>query len=686
VSVDGAARGWTGTLPGGTLPPVRPIPPSPWPAFLLLVGSVAVLALLGPDRALLLPALLPWALAWGGLFLLWSRNGTWLDRPGVILGGALVLRILLLPTLPDLSDDLFRYVWDGWLASQGISPFLHVPSDPALLGFQDSVLFREMNSPDYHSIYPPLSQLVFLPGGWVHGLWGWPASALAVKGGFLLLETAGVLLLVRTLARGDLPVRGAALYAWNPLVLVVVAGGGHTEGGLVLALALLLAGVGGGAPGTAWSGWALAVLSKGFPLLLAPLVWRALRRTHSRPLVVRAALLPVALAVTLTLLFLRPDDLVRVAESARLYVQLFEYNAGLYLVLTEGARALTGEGWGQRVGPALALLFLFGGTLLALRHPVRDLSSVARGILLIHSLHLVTATTVHPWYLLWVLPLLPFTATLREAWIWASFAALPTYLTYIGVSHEALTAFFWGGWALLVLHGSRERILRPLRRLAARRKAGWILPHVQGPFLLDVGGAEGALGEALAASGLRVVVLDPEGSHPRPRAGDGSSPGSPPSLPRLRGEGEAIPLPSGSVDTVLLSFVLHHARDPDRVLAEAMRVARNRVVLLESTFRWRLEGWLLEHLDRWVNSGRNARDDARPIVSARMHIAYRREEEWREAVEAAGGRILESHRPNRMGHRVLCLVTAPGSAKDLEGQRRTATSVKSALKPGARPG
>lgn len=657
---------------GGYPSPVRPNAPSPRPAFLLLVGSVAALALLGPHRALLFPALLPWVMAWAALLHLWSHHGTWLDRPGVILGGALFLRIVLLPALPDLSDDLFRYVWDGWLASRGISPFLHVPSDPALLGFQDSVLFREMNSPDFHSIYPPLSQLVFLPGGWVHGLWGWPASALTVKSGFLLLESAGVFLVVRTLARGNLPVRGAALYAWNPLVLVVVAGGGHTEGGLVLGLALLLAGVGGRAPGLAWSGWALAVLSKGFPLLLAPLIWRALCRTHSLSRVVRSALLPLGLAGGLTFLFLRPDDLVRVAESARLYVDLFEYNAGLYLTLTEGLRALTGEGWGHRVGPALALVFVLGGTLLALRHPIRDVSSVARGILLIHSLHLLTATTVHPWYLLWVLPLLPFTGTLREAWMWASFAAFPTYLSYLGVSHEALTAFFWGGWALLALHGGRERVLRPLRRLAARRKAGWILPHVQGPFLLDVGGAEGALGEALAREGFRVVVLDPEASPHRSSNRDRP----PPSLPRLRGVGEAIPLPTGSVDTVVLSFVLHHALDPDQVLTEAMRVARHRVVLLESTFRWRLEGWLLEHLDRWVNSGRSGSSDAHPSVSPRIAIAYRREAGWREAVKAVGGKVLESHRPNRIGHRVLCLVTAPVTSQSTDSAEGAAHGPK----------
>ncbi len=632
--------------PGYPSPVHRP-PSSPWPPFLLLAGSTAALAFLGPHRATLVPALLPWALAWVALLRLWNRHGAWLDRPRVLVGGALLLRLLFLPTLPDLSDDLFRYVWDGWLSVQGLSPYGHPPSDPSLSTLHDSVLFQGMNSPEYHSIYPPLSQLVFLPGGWIHTALGWPASGWAVKGGFLLLETLGALLLIRTLARDGRPVRSAALYAWNPLVLLVVAGGGHTEGGLVLGLALLLAGVGARASGVAWSGWVLAVLSKGFPVLLVPLVWRALRAHLPVGRTLSGAVPPALGALLLAGIFLRPQELVGVLASARLYVQLFEFNAGLYLALTHLAQLLTGHGWGHRIGPALAVVFLAGGLLLVLRHPVRDLPSAARAILLVHSLHLLTATTVHPWYLLWVLPLLPFTTTLRNAWLWASAAAFPTYLTYAGVSHGALTALFWGGWLALALQGEREWVLGPLRRLAARRKAAWVLPHLRGPLVLDVGGSEGALARILVRHGLRVTVLDP-------------SPGPCPP-PRATGVGEAIPVGPGGVDTVLLAFVLHHTRDPDRVLEEALRVARRRVVILESTYRWRAEGWVLERLDRWLNARRGGPIPARgeaasPPPGPEPPIAYRTPLAWEEAIRLTGGRILLSDRPNRWGHRVLRLV------------------------------
>jgi hypothetical protein len=633
--------------PGGYPFPVTRPPSSPWPSFLLLAGSMGVLALLGPHRATLVPALLPWALGWVALLRLWDRHGSWLDRPQVLVGGALLLRLLFLPTLPDLSDDLVRYVWDGWLTVQGLSPYRFPPSDPSLAAFHDSVLFRAMNSPDYHSIYPPLSQLVFVPGGWVHGVLGWPASGRMVKGGFFLLEALGALLLIRTLARSGRPLRSAVLYAWNPLVLLVVAGGGHTEGGLILGIALLLAGVGARASGTAWSGWCLAVLSKGFPILLAPLVWRALR-VHRPPQAVLAGAIPPAVgALLLAGFFLRPQDLPGILGSARLYVQLFEFNAGLYLGLTQIAQLLTGHGWGHRIGPALAALFLVGSLLLVLRHPVRDLPSAARAILLVHSLHLLTATTVHPWYLLWVLPLLPFTTTFRTAWLWASAAALPTYLTYLGVSHGALTAHFWVGWLVLAFHGEREWVLRPLRRLAARRKAAWVLPHLRGPRVLDVGGSEGALAGVLLRPGLQVTVLDP-------------APGGP-GLPRVQAVGEALPLGRGAVDTVLLSFVLHHSQDGDRMLDEALRVARSRVVILESTYRWPAEGWVLERLDRWVNARRGGpapRQDGAtpPAPHPRPPIAYRTPGAWKQAIQARGGRILLSDRPNRLGHRVLRLV------------------------------
>lgn len=588
-------------------------------AALLLAGSLAAIVLLGPDRAHLPYALLPWGLAYGALIRLWLRDREWLGRPGVLIGGAVALRALFLTTFPDLSDDLYRYVWDGLLTLDGIRPYALVPSDPALSYLQDSELFRQMNSPDYHSIYPPLSQWVFAAGAAVHRLAGWPASAFTVQAGMTLMELGGVLFAYRALRRSGRPTADLALYAWNPLVLVVIAGGGHTEGGLVLGLGLLLWGISTRRPFATFAGLALAVLAKGLPILLLPLAWRATGR-RAIPAVAWVA----AGAVLLSIPFLRPGDLPGVLSSARLYTELFEFNAPPPYALL--GTLLPGATW---LGTGLALAGVAGAGWVSFRHPADTAEDVARAGLLIFTILLLTATTVHPWYLIWVLVFLPWTRSLRPAWIWASGAAILTYLTYLGVPHMPIV--FWSGWAVLALHGERERVLRPLRHRAARRKAGWVQPWLTGR-VVDIGGAEGGLARELSPV---PIVLDPMDI--------------PPDLVRIRALGESLPLADDSVDSVLLSFVLHHAQDPDRILAETLRVARRRVVILESTPRTRWGAALLRPLDAWVNSGRG---DGR----MKGPIHYRPTRGWVEAAEKAGARVLRADRPNRFGHPVTRLV------------------------------
>ncbi|PSQ70800.1 MAG: hypothetical protein BRD26_04215, partial [Bacteroidetes bacterium QH_1_64_81] len=140
-----------------------------------------------------------------------------------VLWGALLLRLAFLPLMPGLTDDPFRYIWDGMLQWEGINPYKFVPSASELEAFQDNTLYQELNSPDYYSIYPPISQLFFALGALFYdGNWVLPYYVL--KAVFVTAECAGVLLLARlTTARNVL------LYAWNPLVLIETAGQGHTE-------------------------------------------------------------------------------------------------------------------------------------------------------------------------------------------------------------------------------------------------------------------------------------------------------------------------------------------------------------------------------------------------------------------------------------------------------------------------
>jgi alpha-1,6-mannosyltransferase len=621
-------------------------PPSPaLPLLLLLWAAVAGLALLGPDRARLVPALGAYTVAFLALLTLWRSHGKVLDDPRILLGGAVLLRLTLLPALPDLSDDLYRYIWDGWLLVSGVSPYGFVPLDPALGRFQEDLLFRRLNSPGLFSIYPPVSQLVFAPAGLVHELVGWPASAHAVKGGFLALEISGILLMLRAVrALGVLP-RHLSLYAWNPLVVVTVAGSGHTEGGLALGMGLLALGVASSMPRTAWVGLVLATLSKGVPLVLAPLLLRLhLGRMDPRAALL-AALPALGVGLVLTAPFLLAGMIPAAARSAELYVRLFEFNAGPYLLVKEIAARLTGEDWSKVLGPGFLGVFLAAALLVWFRWPVATARDWFRGSLVLLGLYLVTATTVHPWYLNWGLLLVPFTTLTRGAWLWASWAAFLTYFTYVGVPHGPLTALVWvGAGAFLALEASsslRDRLLP----VAGLRKARQILPHVRGRRVLDLGAGEGYVGRRLTdgAEGPRTVVL---ADVTRAFRVD---------LPAVVCAGERMPFPDRSMDTVVLSLVLHHTANPDGVISEALRLARSRVIITESVFRWGWERSLLERVDRWANRARGGGAMDRDPHPLRFRTAG----QWEGAVRAAGGRVLTSRRLNLVGHRHHLLVVAP---------------------------
>jgi alpha-1,6-mannosyltransferase len=622
--------------------------------WLLVLGALAVgLAWTGPSLDRLGTALLAysgWTLV---LLFLVARHGGSLDRMWVLLGGAVLLRLLFLPTVPDLSVDPFRYVWDGWLSAGGVNPYRHTPSDPVLVHGHGEILFREMNSRDFFSIYPPLSQWLFLPAGLAYERWGWPGAFFVLKGTLALAEFTGLIFLVQALRRWRVPLRYLALYAWNPLTLVAVSAVGHSEAGLVLGVGLLALGLARAVPGLAWVGLGLAGLSKGVPFLMAPLLFRfhASRRGLRRAsLSAMAGLLPVFL---LAIPFLFPGLPTRVLDSADLYIRLFEFNAGLFWLLRGALDPLLAGDPSAVIGPALRWIFLALAAVVWIRHRLSSGRDVLAGGLLLMGLYLATATTIHPWYVLWGLVLVPFVRRHRAAWLWAAWAGFPTYLVYTGASESLLAGLFWGGAASLVAAEEWHRVREPLLRLAGRRKARQVDAHLRGPTILDLGAGEGYVADALRQDPRRKVIL--ADLSPSFRV-----PG-----PALVFDGRRLPLEDASVDTVLLSLVLHHADDPDALLAEALRVSKDRVVVTESTYRYRWERALLERLDRWVNQDRGSG----PMGRAEDDLEFRRVDEWEERIRAADGRMVLSRRLNRLGHRHHLFVVRP--ARDAARSQRS---------------
>lgn len=143
----------------------------------------------------------------------------------LVLGVALAARIALLPSLPTLSTDAYRYVWDARVARAGLDPYAYAPSAPELGPLRDERIYPRLNHPSWRTVYPPGAQAFFRA---VYALA--PDSVRGMKAAIALAELAALALLLRLLGALGLPSSRLVLYAWNPLVLVEVWGSGHLDG------------------------------------------------------------------------------------------------------------------------------------------------------------------------------------------------------------------------------------------------------------------------------------------------------------------------------------------------------------------------------------------------------------------------------------------------------------------------
>jgi alpha-1,6-mannosyltransferase len=322
---------------------------------------------------------------------------------GVILGLGLLARLVTIPATPTLSEDVYRYLWDGRLTASGVNPFPHAPADPALARFHDGLL-RRLNHADVPTIYPPAAQILFAVAALAR------PDPLSWKILLLILETLTLAALAALLRRRGLSAERLLLYYWNPLVIVESFGSGHVDLAAAAFLLAALALAEGGRRALAGALFALAVGAKYVPALLAP-YW--LRRRAMRLLLVSAAVLAV--------LFLPFAP-----AGASLFTGLLTYSRnwewnGLVFSLLRSA-GLSGET--ARIGLLAALL----AAVLAASLRARTASGAALASFTALAL---LSPTLFPWYLVPIAALLPLHPDagllLLTGLVPLSYAGLPEY-------------------------------------------------------------------------------------------------------------------------------------------------------------------------------------------------------------------------------------------------------------------
>lgn len=291
----------------------------------------------------------------------------------IVLAVVFATRVALVPLPPMLSDDLFRYVWEGRVLLYGQNPWALAPNHPALAGLRDEILHPHINHPELAAIYPP---------------WGVAGYALvaaiepsvrAAKLWVLAHELALIAVLMLGLRRLQAPPGRVLVYAWCPLAIVEFAGGGHNDPTAMvwLALALLLA---SRRPVPSAVCLVTGVGVKLLPIVALPFLWR---EWSARGRWVAIAGLAAMLAGYVAL--------TRAADSGlTAYWQRWRHNESVFVMLefvtgSFDAARLAGLGVGT-----VAMVWLWQRRVAAWRSSQWVLRTL-----------LVTGPVLHPWYLGW---------------------------------------------------------------------------------------------------------------------------------------------------------------------------------------------------------------------------------------------------------------------------------------------
>jgi alpha-1,6-mannosyltransferase len=310
----------------------------------------------------------------------------------------MLLRASLMFMTPNLTDDYFRYIWDGLLFAHGYNPYLILPSQfinssHAVTGITDS-LYAGLNSPNYYTVYPPVCQFIFglsakLAGGNILG------NIIIIRLVILLAEFGAIVFLHRLASKLAVSPKVVAIYALNPLVIIELTGNLHLEAVMLLFLVLAIYLLVLRKQLYAAASFGLAVGVKLLPLIFLPLLIKRLG-------LVKSTIFYSVVIATLVVLFLPfygVELIPNFFSSLRLYFQTFEFNASLYYLLRWIGYRLTGYNIIATLGTILAIVTFLTIITIAVREKTVTWLSLFQGMLMCLTAYFLFATTVHPWYI-----------------------------------------------------------------------------------------------------------------------------------------------------------------------------------------------------------------------------------------------------------------------------------------------
>lgn len=310
--------------------------------------------------------------------------GTWLSFPNGLSAGQKIGLILLISLLARIlimgmpvSDDVYRYLWEGKIIAAGENPYQYPANHTHYITYRDSY-WEEMNHKDKLTAYPPLAELVFA------GVSSIIYSPWAFKFLFILADLCVIWTIISILSLRGADIRTSILYALSPLTLFAVAGEAHFDVLLILSIMSSFLCIEKKAFAWAWIWLGIAVQIKFIAVVLIPLfLWRC-RWRYAWLIFIPLTLPSLYFLVSLPGLF----------EGLWTFGVMNAFNGPIHGPITYFLN-------GNITVASLIIFTLLGlitcWTIWAIKTPAKA------AFVLIASLVLLSPV-VHYWYILWVIP------------------------------------------------------------------------------------------------------------------------------------------------------------------------------------------------------------------------------------------------------------------------------------------
>lgn len=361
-------------------------------------------------------------------FLLFKKEK---ENTSFLVSTSFFFRIIFLFSIPNLSQDFYRFIWDGRMIFEGLNPYITLPENfiknRMFPVFQAQELYNGMGvlNGSHFTNYPPINQFNFLLASLFSNT-SILGSVVVMRLQIIIADMGIFYFGKKILNHLKLPVSNIFLYLLNPLVIIELTGNLHFEAVMlffiVWSLYLLFQ-----------KKWIYAAILLGIsvsvkliPILFLPLFYQFFQKENSLKNIIKFiffGVIVVSINIILFLPFLSTELISSYSNSISLWFTEFEFNASFYYIAREIGYVFYGFNKISFLGKFFSVIIVIFIFLLSIFRDNTTPNKLISALLFALTFYYLASTTVHPWYLTTLVLLSVFTQY-KFAFVWSLLVAL----------------------------------------------------------------------------------------------------------------------------------------------------------------------------------------------------------------------------------------------------------------------